>query len=129
MHDQIHRLGAFVGCEDRGYVDEAVRQDPGQKAPALVKNERKDKAHGNRENHLDEGGNQLMSGKKIYNMSHTEGDGGNDDGCFHIAVLQHGFEQEASEDQFLCKSDQSHGYSGIEQSRYIKLYLNMYNKY
>ena len=43
MHDQIHRLGAFVGCEDRGYVDEAVRQDPGQKAPALVKNERKDK--------------------------------------------------------------------------------------
>ena len=118
MKDRIQKLRAFVGCEYRGNIDEAVCQDPGQKAPALVKNKRKDKTDSNREKHLVERLNQLLSGKQIQNMSEPEGDGGDDDSRFDVSVLQHRFEQEAPEEQLLHKSDQSHGNGGIDQSRY-----------
>ena len=117
MQDQIHKLRTFVGCEYRGYVDEAVCQDPGQKAPTLVKNKRKDKANNNRENHLVERLNQSLSGEQIKNMPEPEGDGGDDDSSFDVAILQHRFEQEAPEEQLLHKSDQSHGDGRKIQSR------------
>ncbi len=117
MQDHIQKLRSSVGCEYRGYVDEAVCQDPGQKAPALVKNERKDKADGDREDHLAERLGQTLSGKQIKDMSEPEGDGGDDDSRFDAAVLQHRFEQEAPEEQLLRKSDQSHGDGGTDQSR------------
>ena len=118
MQNHIQKLRAFVGCEYRGYVYKAVCQDPGQKASTLVKNKRKDKADNNRKDHLVERLNQILSGKQIQNMSEPECDGGDDDSRFDVAVLQHRFEKEAPEEQLLHKSDQSHGNSGIDQSRH-----------
>ena len=118
MQDHIKELRPLVGREYRAYVNKAVRQDHRQKAPALVERKRKDKADCDSEDHLVERFDQILPGEQIQNMSEPERDGRNDDSRFGVAVFKHSLEQEAPEDQFLCKSDHGHRYGGINQTRH-----------
>ena len=101
----IRRLYA----EFRACVDEAVNQDRGPKALALIKNDGEHKAPGHGKDDLCHGLGPGLARKQVDDVAHAEGDGHDDNG-FPKAVSRHqGFKEEAAEDDFLDEADEEHG--------------------
>ena len=101
----IRRLYAVF----RAGVDEAVDQDAGPKALALIKNDGEHKAPCHGKDDLGHGLGPALSRKQVDDVAHAEGDGHDDDG-FPKAVSRHqGFKEEAAEDDFLDEANEEHG--------------------
>ena len=108
MSDPVQQRTRIQRCKLREHVYQTVRQNTRQQTSAFVKGHRHHKPECGGKYYLQQRFAQFMPGKQIQDVSQPKGQGGNDHRCFDAAVLQHGLEQEAAEDQLLGKADKGH---------------------